>query len=107
MKWAHHQKEISIQAQLNEQASEEQQTNLQCLSIIFSSGSIEYLATSERSFSSLHLLKTFLRTMMSQSSLNHLMLHYVHKDYTIDRKAAITEFIKSNSECKQTFAIPV
>ena len=28
MKWAHHQKGISIQAQLNEQASEEQQTNL-------------------------------------------------------------------------------
>ena len=42
MKWAHHQKGISIQAQLNEQASEEQQTNLQCLSVIFSS--IEYLA---------------------------------------------------------------
>ena len=41
-------------------------------------------ATSERSFSSLRLLKTFLRTTMSQSRLNHLMLLYVHKDYTID-----------------------
>ena len=41
-------------------------------------------ATSERSFSSLHLLKTFLRTTMSQSHLNHLMVLYVNKDYTID-----------------------
>ena len=64
-------------------------------------------ATSEQSFSSLRLLKTFLRTTMSQSCLNHLMLLYVHKDYTIDQKTAITEFITSNSECKQTFAIPV
>ena len=64
-------------------------------------------ATSEQSFSSLRLLKTFLRTTMSQSRLKHLMLLYVHEDYTIDRKAAITEFITSNSERKQTFAIPV
>ena len=42
--------------------------------------------TSERSFSSLRLLKTFFRTMMSQSRLNHLMLLYVHKDYTIHQK---------------------
>ena len=41
-------------------------------------------ATSEWSFSSLSLLKTFLRTTMSQSHLNHLILLYVHKDYTIN-----------------------
>ena len=52
-------------------------------------------------------LKPILRTTMSQSRLNHLMLLYVLKDYTIDLKAAITEFITSNSEHKQTFPIPV
>ena len=60
-------------------------------------------ATSERSFSSLRLLKTFLRTTMSQSRLNNLMLLYLLKDYTIDWKAAITEFITSNSERMSTF----
>ena len=64
-------------------------------------------ATSERSFSSLRLLKTFLQATMNQDRLNHLMLLYIHKDYTIDRKAALTEFILSNSERKKIFAIPV
>ena len=31
---------------------------------------------------------------MSQSCLNDLMLLYVLKDYTNDRKAAITEFLQ-------------
>ena len=39
MKWA---QGLSIQAQLDQQASKDQQTNLQCLSVIFSS--IEYLS---------------------------------------------------------------
>ena len=64
-------------------------------------------ATSERSFSSLCLLKTFLQTTMNQDRLNHLMLLYIHKDYTIDQKATLTEFILSNSERKKIFAIPV
>lgn len=64
-------------------------------------------ATSERSFSSLRLLKNFLRTTMSQDRLNYLMLLYIHKGRTIDLKAAMTEFIQSNTERKKTFAIPL
>ena len=36
--------------------------------------------TSERSFSALRRLKSYLRTTMSQEWLNYLMLLYVHKD---------------------------
>ena len=39
-------------------------------------------ATSERSFSALRCLKSYLRTTMSQEQLNFLMLLYVHKDRT-------------------------
>ena len=63
-------------------------------------------ATSEQSFSSLRLLKNFLRTTMTQNRLNYLMLLYIHKDRCIDLKTAITEFIQSNSERKHTFGIP-
>ena len=37
-------------------------------------------ATSERSFSSLRHIETYLRTSMKQERLNHLMMIYVHKD---------------------------
>ena len=39
-------------------------------------------ATSERSFSALRLVKTYLRSTMNQDRLNHLMLLYVHKHLT-------------------------
>ena len=39
-------------------------------------------AVSERSFSSLRRIKTFLRTTMSQARLNHLMTLNVHKELT-------------------------
>ena len=39
-------------------------------------------AVSERSFSGMRRLKTYLRTTMSQSRLNHLLLLHVHKDRT-------------------------
>ena len=39
-------------------------------------------ATSERTFSALRRLKTYLRTMMSQDRLNHLLLLYCHKART-------------------------
>ena len=42
LKWSHYLKGVTIQAQLDEQSSVEQQNNLHCLEIIFSS--IEYLA---------------------------------------------------------------
>ncbi len=38
--------------------------------------------TSERSFSALRRLKTFLRSTMSQERLNSLMILHVHKDHT-------------------------
>lgn len=37
-------------------------------------------ASSERSFSALRIIKTYLRTTMAQSRLNHLMLLHVHKE---------------------------
>jgi hypothetical protein len=39
-------------------------------------------ATSERSFSSLRRIKTYLRSTMTQQRLNHLMLLHVHKEKT-------------------------
>ena len=60
-------------------------------------------ATSERSFSSLWLVKTFLRSTMSQERLNYLMMIYVHKERAIDIKQALAEFIQRNMERKETF----
>ena len=42
-------------------------------------------ATSERSFSSLRHIKTYLRTTMRQDRLNHLMMLYIHKDRKVNR----------------------
>ena len=39
-------------------------------------------AVSERSFSAMRHLKTYLRATMKQEQLNHLLLLYVHKDRT-------------------------
>ena len=52
-------------------------------------------ATSERSFSTLRRLKSYLRTMMSQERLNFLMLLYVHKDRTdaLDLKRVLNDFV--------------
>ncbi len=41
-------------------------------------------AVSERSFSAMRRLKTYLRTTMKQERLNHLLLLHVHKDHTDD-----------------------
>ena len=59
-------------------------------------------ATSERSFSALRRLKTYLRSSMSQQRLNHLMLLHVHKERTdaLDLEEAAREFIV-NSEHRQ------
>ena len=37
-------------------------------------------ATSEKSFSALHHVKSYLRTTMTQSGLNHLMISHYHQD---------------------------
>ncbi len=41
-------------------------------------------AVSERSFSAMRRLKTYLRTTMKQERLNHLLLLHAHKDHTDD-----------------------
>ena len=59
-------------------------------------------ATSERSFSALRRVKTYLRSSMYQQRLNHLMLLHVHKERTdaLDLEEAAREFI-ANSEHRQ------
>lgn len=52
-------------------------------------------ATSERSFSALRRVKTYLRNTMGQERLNHLMVLHVHKDITdkLDLKSVANEFV--------------
>ena len=56
-------------------------------------------AVSERSFSGLRRIKTYLRTTMKQSRLNHLMSLHVHKDITdtLDLISVANEFVSLNS----------
>ena len=55
-------------------------------------------ASSERSFSALRRIKTYLRTTMSQKRLNHMMLLYVHKERvsSLNLIAVANEFVNSN-----------
>ena len=55
-------------------------------------------SSSERSFSALRQLKTYLRATMKQDRLNYLMLLHVHKDITdeLDLKLLVNEFINCN-----------
>ena len=52
-------------------------------------------ATSERSFSALRRLKTYLRSTMTQERLNHLMILHVHKEATdsMDLDTVANEFV--------------
>lgn len=60
-------------------------------------------AISERSFSALRLVKTYLRSTMNQDRLNHLMLLYVHKHLTdnLDLISIANDFV-SKSEHRLT-----
>ena len=62
-------------------------------------------ATSERSFSALKRVKTFLRSSMKQSRLNHLMLLHVHKDITdgLDLIECANDFVSANEHRLQVF----
>ena len=60
-------------------------------------------ATSERSFSSLRHIKTYLRTTMRQDRLNHLMMLYIHKNRNVSITDAMKEFVLSNDERKCIF----
>ena len=61
-------------------------------------------ATAERTFSALRRLKTFLRSTLTQSNLNHIMLLHAHKERTdcIDLTEIAKEFISIN-ERRQNF----
>ena len=52
-------------------------------------------STSERSFSALRRLKTYLRNTMSQERLNNLIVLHVHKDMTdsLDLRSICKEFV--------------
>ena len=55
--------------------------------------------TSERSFSTLRRLKSYLRSTMSQKRLNHTVLLHTHKDCTdkLDINAVASEFVSRNT----------
>ena len=56
-------------------------------------------ASSERSFSALRRVKTYLRSTMSQDRLNHITLLHCHKDLTdsLDLVALANEFVDLSS----------
>ena len=62
-------------------------------------------AESERSFSAVRRIKTYLRSTMSQQRLNHLMLLNVHKSHTDDLSLVdiANNFIANNKHRKQFF----
>lgn len=53
-------------------------------------------ATSERSFSCLKYLKSYLRSTMSEPRLNGLALLFVHKDIDLNYEEVIHEFSRKN-----------
>ena len=63
-------------------------------------------ATAERTFSCLRRLKTYLRSTMSQTRLNHCMLLHVHKERTdkLDILQVASEFVSAN-ERRQVFLV--
>ncbi|CAH1254781.1 ZMYM1 [Branchiostoma lanceolatum] len=62
-------------------------------------------ATSERAFSSLKRLLTYLRSTMTEQRLNNCMLPHVHKDIVddMDLNAIATEFVSLNQERMRYF----
>ena len=65
-------------------------------------------ATSERSFSALRRVKTYLRSTMGQQRLNNLMVLHVHKDMTdaIDLQKLATDFIGDSEHRLKIFGKP-
>ena len=63
-------------------------------------------ASSERSFSTLRRIKSYLRSTMGQARLNHLMILYGHQERTdsLDMKAIGNTYIAKNEARKNTFA---
>ena len=63
-------------------------------------------ATSERTFSALHWIKSYLRTTMSQQRLNYLMVHFIHRDSLdeMDLEEVADEFISAKDTRLKIFA---
>ena len=64
-------------------------------------------AVSERSFSAMRCIKTYLRSTMSQQRLNSAMVLHIHKDltYNLDFKNVSKEFISQSDYRKSKFCI--
>ena len=64
-------------------------------------------AIGERSFSTMHRVKTYLRSTMSQKRLNLAMVLQIHKDLTdtLDLKSVCEEFISKSDYRKSTFSV--
>ena len=62
-------------------------------------------AESERSFSALRRLKSYLRSTMSQQCLNHLMLLQVHKSHidSLNLVEVANDFITGHEHRKDVF----
>ena len=62
-------------------------------------------ATSERSFSALRRLKTYLRATMSQKRLTHILLLHVHgeRSAALNLHDVFSEFVSRNEERKRIF----
>ena len=62
-------------------------------------------AVSERSFSALKRVKTYLRSTTGDSRLNYLMLLHVHKDRTdtLNLVAVANDFVEEKENRKQNF----
>jgi len=64
-------------------------------------------ATSERSFSALKVVNTYLRSSMSEKRLNNCFILHVHKEITdsCDMVAIAQEFIAVNTERRKFFGV--
>ena len=60
---------------------------------------------SERSFNALRRLKNYMRSVMSQERLNHLLVLHTHKDYTdsLELSAVANEFVSFSEHRIQIF----
>jgi hypothetical protein len=69
--------------------------NILALLIIFATVPVSS-ASAERSFSSLKILKNYLRNRMKEERLSALALAYVHQNFSTSVEDIISEFGKSN-----------
>ena len=62
-------------------------------------------AVSERSFSAMRRVKTYLRSTMTQERLNNLMILHVHKEFTdaLDLVQVANEFVRANESRLRSF----